>query len=205
MSSDTNDALRGSAGQDPTDAQLWDARLGPDAAAFTQLYDRHGAAIYNFCFRRTASWSAAEDLTSVVFLAAWRRRSDVVLHRDSALPWLYGIANNVCRNASRSLRRHRAAIGKLSYPSAAQDHADSVSSRVDDERRMTEVMTAIGRLPRREQEVLALVVWAGLEYAEAAVALDVPVGTVRSRLSRARDRLKGALTPPEHPDQLESP
>ena len=183
MSSDTDDALRPAAEPNPRDAELWGSERSPDAAAFTLLYDRHGAAIYNFCFRRTASWSMAEDLTSVVFLEVWRRRADVVLHRDSALPWLYGIATNVCRNANRSLRRHRAAIGKLSYPSAAPDHADPVSSRVDDERRMSDVMAAIRRLPRPEQEVLALVVWSGLEYAEAAAALVVPVGTVRSRLT----------------------
>jgi DNA-directed RNA polymerase specialized sigma24 family protein len=77
------------------------------------LFDRHARAVYNHCFRRTADWSMAEDLTSVVFLEAWRRRDNVRIQRDTALPWFLGIANNLLRNAHRSLRRHRAALARL--------------------------------------------------------------------------------------------
>jgi RNA polymerase sigma-70 factor (ECF subfamily) len=77
------------------------------------LFDRHARAVYNHCFRRTADWSMAEDLTSVVFLEAWWRRDDVRIQPDTALPWFLGIANNLLRNAHRSLRRHRAALARL--------------------------------------------------------------------------------------------
>jgi RNA polymerase sigma factor (sigma-70 family) len=179
-----------------TDRMLWEDGSRARSEVFGLLFERHAKAIYNYCFRQTGSWAAAEDLVSVVFLEAWRRRRDVTLHQDSALPWLYGVATNVCRNSLRSTRRHRAALRRITDQLTEPDPADEVASRVDDERRMGEILAAIRKLPRREQEVLGLVVWSGLDYAAAAAALGVPVGTVRSRLSRARARLSGHLNLP---------
>lgn len=182
-----------------SDRALWDDESRSHAEVIGLLFERHAKAIYNYCFRQTGSWAAAEDLVSTVFLEAWRRRRTVNLYQDSALPWLYGVATNVCRNSRRATFRHRAALDRiaerLTETDPAADLADDVSGRVDDERRMREVRAAIRRLPRREQEVLALVLWSGLDYAAAASALGVPVGTVRSRLSRARARLSGHLEP----------
>src|SRR5918992_881798 len=96
-----------------TDEQLWARAASGAPEAFGDLYERHAGAVYNYCFRRTADWAVAEDLTSIVFLEAWRRRKDVRLHGESLLPWLYGIATNVLRNRSRSLRRYRAALGRI--------------------------------------------------------------------------------------------
>ena len=109
------------------------------------------------------------------------------------LPWLYGIATNVCRNATRSQRRHAAALGRLPRPPHGPDHADAVGDRVDSERAMARIAAELEALPERDREVIALVVWSGLSYEEAARSLGVPVGTVRSRLSRARARLGSAL------------
>ena len=75
--------------------------------AFSELYERHARTIYNYLFRRLADWSEAEDLTAVVFLEAFRRRSEVVVVEGKLLPWLYGIATNVLRNRRRTLWRHR--------------------------------------------------------------------------------------------------
>lgn len=163
--------------------------MGGDEHAFGELFDRHARAVYNYCFRRTADWSVAEDLTSVVFLETWRRRDQVRMSGDSLLPWLYGVATNVLRNHRRSLRRHRDALARLPLP-ATPDETEDAAARVDAERRMREVLESIRSLPRRDQEVLVLCVWEGLGYAEAAEALGVPVGTVRSRLARARERLR---------------
>jgi RNA polymerase sigma-70 factor (ECF subfamily) len=113
----------------------------------------------------------------------------VRLERELALPWLLGVATNVLRNRRRSQRRHRAALGRLPREHA-HDFADEANGRLDDERQMQTVLRAVAELPRREQDVLALCAWAGLSYEEAAVALGVPVGTVRSRLSRARARIR---------------
>ncbi|MEV4554969.1 RNA polymerase sigma factor [Nonomuraea wenchangensis] len=88
-----------------TDLELWSRAAGGSGEAFGALFDKYARDVYNHCFRRTADWSAAEDLTSVVFLEAWRRRGEVRIDRESALPWLLGVANNVLRNRHRSLRR----------------------------------------------------------------------------------------------------
>ncbi len=190
---------------DHPDRALVDQLNHGSGMALTTLFDRHADAIYNYCFRRTASWDAAEDATATVFLEVWRGRAKVTVHDGSALPWLYGIANNVCRNTARSSHRALRALGRLPYDGSTPDHADLVTSRVDSERRMAAVLAEIARLPRHEQEVLALVVWTGLSYDETATALGVPVGTVRSRLSRTRRRLSLTLdsTPPR-PTRLPS-
>ncbi len=167
------------------------------AESFGDLFEAHARAIYNFCFRRTADWSVAEDLTSAVFLEAWRRRGDVDLISEAALPWLYGVAANLLRNQRRALRRHRSAIERMAPAAATPDFADDLAARLDDERRMRELLAQMQHLSPGEQDVLALCAWQGLSYEDAARALDVPVGTVRSRLSRARTRLavtEGAMS-----------
>jgi RNA polymerase sigma factor (sigma-70 family) len=175
--------------QSADERELVDGLHADDPGALAALFERHGDRIYNHCFRHLADWSAAEDATSTVFLEVWRHRQRVQLHDGSALPWLYGVATNVCRTAGRSRRRHLRAVSRLPEPAAEPDHADRVTDRLGSEARMRAVLAQIDALPRHEREVLALVAWAGLSYEQAAAALDVPVGTVRSRLSRARARL----------------
>lgn len=177
------------------DAVLWNRAQGGDEHAFGVIFDRHAHTIYNYCFRRTADWSAAEDLTSVVFLETWRRRAHVRVTSDSLLPWLYGVATNVLHNHRRSLRRHRDALARLRALPEAPGDTEEAATRLDAEREMRRVIDSIKTLSRRDQEVLALCVWEGLGYAEAAEALGVPVGTVRSRLSRARQRLRQDTEP----------
>src|SRR5512139_1153790 len=172
-----------------SDQRLWDAAVGGDATAFGELFARHHKAVYNFCFRRVGSWAQAEDLVSVVFLEAWRRRRALELESGSLLPWLVGIATRVTNHQWRSSVRHRAALRRIPADPQPVDPADAAADRVDDERRMAAILTVIRRLPRREQDVLAACVFGGLDYARAAAALGIPVGTVRSRLSRARTRL----------------
>ncbi|MFC4532597.1 RNA polymerase sigma factor [Sphaerisporangium dianthi] len=161
-----------------------------DPDAFSRLFDDYARSIYNHAFRLTGDWSAAEDVVSLTFLEAWRLRSRVDADGGSLLPWLLGIATNVARNARRASRRHEGAITRLPPGEAVSDIAEKVAGQVDDGRLLASVRTALGALRRSEREVLALCVWAGLGYAEAAEALGVPVGTVRSRLSRARKRLQ---------------
>ncbi len=180
-------------GHDPSmgadDSTLWRRSRAGDVGAFGVLFERHAAEIYNYCFRRVGDWSIAEDLLSVVFLEAWRRREKELPH-DKVLPWLYGIATNVVRNQRRSQRRYAAALKRVPAPRSDQGFTELADVRVDDDRQMRHVLTLIRKLPRREQEVFALCGWFELNYEDAALALDVPVGTVRSRLSRARARLR---------------
>jgi RNA polymerase sigma factor (sigma-70 family) len=172
-----------------TDGDLWRRAVDGEPDAFGVLFERHAQAVYNYLFRRTADWALAEDLTPVVFLEAWRRHTNVRLERELVLPWLLGVATNVLRNRRRSQWRYRAALERLPREHA-HDFADEANGRLDDERQTRTVLRAIAKLPRREQDVLALCAWAELSYEEAAVALGVPVGTVRSRLSRARARIR---------------
>jgi RNA polymerase sigma factor (sigma-70 family) len=174
---------------EPDDWALWCLARQGDADAFGSLFERHANAIFNYCFRRIGDWAAAEDLLAVVFLEAWRRR-DMELPRDKVLPWLYGIATNVVRNQRRSRRRFAAALRRLPKPQAELAMADAVDERLDDERQMKQVSTLLSQLPRRELEVFVLCAWFDLSYDDTAVALEIPVGTVRSRLSRARARLR---------------
>ena len=174
-----------------SDGDLWSrAARRHDGEAFGQLFERHANAVYAHCFRRTGSWSAAEDLTSVVFLEAWRKRRDVQLAGDSVLPWLLAVANNATRNAERSIRRHQRLLTKLPGPEMVPDLAEDAAKRADEEQAMRLILAEIASLAEPERAVLALCDWAGLSYAEAAVALRIPVGTVRSRLARARQRLR---------------
>lgn len=170
---------------------------------FRELFDEHAHSVYNHAFRLTGNWSTAEDVVSVTFLEAWRLRDRVDGDADggSLRPWLLGIATNVARNLRRAARRHETALARLPKDEEVPDFAEEVTSRIDDRERLAQVRTALAALREPEREVLALCVWAGLGYAETAEALGVPVGTVRSRLSRARRKLNrlvstGRLRPP---------
>jgi RNA polymerase sigma-70 factor (ECF subfamily) len=175
-----------------TDRELWAAAVSGDAEAFGALFERHSRAVYNFAFRSTANWAAAEDAASDVFLTAWRRRSEVVFTTESGsvLPWLLGVAANQLRNQRRTKRRAATALVRLNAKEVQPDHSDETVGRLADEAQMAEVHAVVEQLPEQERDVLALCAWAGLDYAEAAIALAVPVGTVRSRLSRARTHLR---------------
>ncbi|MFJ9865218.1 RNA polymerase sigma factor [Streptomyces sp. NPDC101165] len=162
-----------------------------ESSAFAELFDSYARAVYNHAFRLTADWAVAEDVMAATFLEAWRLRDRVDPEGGSLRPWLLGIATNTARNQYRSNRRYRAAASaaaaaELSVP----DHADEVAERVDDRRRLATALTALARLRRPEREVVTLCLGEGLDYEAAAGALGIPVGTVASRLSRARKKLR---------------
>ncbi|WP_030606832.1 RNA polymerase sigma factor [Streptomyces sclerotialus] len=160
-----------------------------DRQAFADLYEEHARAVYNHALRLTGDWSNAEEIMSDTFLAAWTTRERLNPDGGSLRAWLLGIATNKAHNAHRSLRRRLAFLARAPAPPPVDDFAEEAAGRIDDARRLAAVHAALHRLRRPEREVLALCVWSGLDYAQAAQALDIPVGTVRSRLSRARDRL----------------
>ncbi|GLP67528.1 hypothetical protein TUSST3_41500 [Streptomyces sp. TUS-ST3] len=163
-----------------------------DPDAFAELYDQCARSVYNHAFRLTADWSVAEDVMSATFMEAWRRRDSIEAEGGSLRPWLLGIATNVSRSHGRGNRRYRAAASAAAQAGVVEvaDHAEETAGRVDDRRRIAATLTALASLRRPEREVLVLCLWEGLEYVDAARALGIPVGTVRSRLSRARSRLR---------------
>jgi RNA polymerase sigma factor (sigma-70 family) len=161
-----------------------------DEDAFAVLFRRHGRAVNNHCFRLTGDWTTAEDCTSLTFLEVWRLRDRVDSDGGSLLPWLLGIATNVVRQRRRIAWRHHRLMEKLPAPELVPDLADELVERLEDQERIAAVKQVLDSLRRADREVLALCVWARLDYAAAAAALGIPVGTVRSRLSRARRRLE---------------
>lgn len=177
--------------REPLDSELWERVAAHDGQAFGRLFDRHARRVYNHCFWRTADWSLAEDLTSVVFLEAWRRRREVRLLGDSLLPWLLGVANNAIHNAERSRRRYRRLLNKLPRVADLPAGQSEIAARLDDERAMRSILNHLGDLRQEEKDVLALCDWSGLSIAEASTALGIPIGTVKSRLARARTQLRG--------------
>ncbi|MEU3612844.1 sigma-70 family RNA polymerase sigma factor [Streptomyces sp. NPDC006872] len=162
-----------------------------ESGAFAELFDSYSRAVYNHAFRLTADWSTAEDVMAATFMEAWRLRDRVEPEGGSLRPWLLGIATNTARNQFRSNRRYRAAAGAAAAAeSAVPDHADEVADRIDDRQRLAKALTALATLRRPEREVVALCLGEGLDYEAAAEALGIPVGTVASRLSRARKKLR---------------
>ncbi|MCP9956191.1 MULTISPECIES: RNA polymerase sigma factor [Streptomyces] len=161
-----------------------------DPEAFRELFRDHAPLVHRHAVRVTGDRTTAEDVVSLTFLEAWRLRERLLDHGDSPRPWLMGIAVNVLRNTHRAARRHRAALDRLPNRDTVPDFADELVGRLTDADQLAAAHKALARLRRTEREVFTLCVWSGLGYAEAAQALGVPVGTVRSRLSRARDRLR---------------
>lgn len=180
------------------DTHLWFRLLATDPEAIGLLFDRHSRAVYNFAFRRTASWSAAEEVVQATFTTVWRKaaeRSLPALNHPSALPWLLGVASHESRNSTRTQSRVRRRQNRATVPPPVSDHADDVAARIDDERRMSVVRRALSQLPAHERMTIELVVWSGLTLAEVADLLHVAEGTVKSRLSRGRARLAILLDP----------
>ncbi|MGP4044707.1 RNA polymerase sigma factor [Streptomyces sp. 2A115] len=173
-----------------------------DHDAFGDLFDAYARSVYNHAYRLTGEWAVAEDVVSLTFLDAWRLREKLDEEGGSVRPWLLGIATNVTRNTRRAARRHTAAVARLPRDETVRDFADEVADRLDDAAQLAAVRTALAKLRRAEREVLALCVWSGLDYQAAAEALGVPVGTVRSRLSRARTKLAKHMEPPLERGQM---
>ncbi|GGQ27963.1 MULTISPECIES: RNA polymerase sigma factor [Streptomyces] len=164
-----------------------------DPDAYAELFDSYSRTLYNHAFRMTGDWAVAEDVMSAAFLEAWRLRGTVDPEGGSLRPWLLGITTNIARNHCRSNRRFRAAAAVAAAAAGAAavpDHAEEVAGRLDDRRQIAATLAQLSALRRPEREVLLLCLCEGLEYAEAARVLGIPVGTVRSRLSRARTKLR---------------
>ncbi|MEU0744762.1 RNA polymerase sigma factor [Streptomyces sp. NPDC006134] len=164
-----------------------------DRVAFAEIFDEHARVVYAHAIRTTGDWALAEDVMSLTFLEAWRLRGKLREEVRNIRAWLLGIATNVMRNTARAARRHREAMSRLPPPEALPDFSDEVAGQMADAQRLAAAARALHRLKRTEREVFTLVVWSDLGYTAAAEALGIPVGTVRSRLSRAREKLRGLV------------
>jgi RNA polymerase sigma factor (sigma-70 family) len=163
-----------------------------DPEAFSAIFDRHAGAIHGYLARRVGR-SLAEDLTAETFLVAFRSRQRYDRAQPDARPWLYGIAANLIRGQQRAEVRQYRALARTGVDPAQDGPADRVSARVTAAAHVRALAAVLARLSVREREVLTLVGQAQLSYPEVARALDIPVGTVRSRLHSARQRIRRAL------------
>lgn len=174
-----------------SDAALM-ARSLTQPEAFTGIFDRYAAAIHRYLARRVGT-EHAEDILSQTFLVAFETRHRYDPARAGVRPWLYGIATNLLSRCQRDEARLYRALARTGVDPDAPCHADGVAERVDAGKFSRTLAIALARMPAGDRDVLLLVAWAGLRYEEIALALDIPVGTVRSRLHRARSRLRSVL------------
>lgn len=178
---------------DETDAVLIE-RSWATPEAFAAVFDRHAVRVHRALATRLGR-QGADDVLSEVFLVAFRRRESFDLSRAHAVPWLLGIAMHVVaqhrRDWAREIRLRDAVPPERDHLA----HDDDVVARVAAEASRGRLAAALATLSRDERDVLLLVAWDGLHYDEVADALGVPVGTVRSRLHRARRKVRAAIGP----------
>jgi RNA polymerase sigma factor (sigma-70 family) len=180
---------RGSAAAD--DAAIIElSRQEPEQ--FAVLFDKHAPYIHRYLARR-AGRQVADDLVAETFLAAFAKRDRYDLGHADARPWLYGIATNLVSQHRRDeARQHRIRQAALAEPDLP-GHADRVAADVTAQAMRTLLNAALAALPAGDRDVLLLIAWEQLTYQEVSRALAIPVGTVRSRLNRARTKTRQVL------------
>jgi RNA polymerase sigma factor (sigma-70 family) len=156
-----------------------------DPGLFGALYERHLDAVAAYLTRRVGG-ALAEDLSAEVFVRAFRARSSFQPEHDTARPWLFGIAGNLVVDHRRAERRRLLILRRMAPPQS--EHGPPELAGIS-----SELARCLLALPAADRDALLLVVWGELSYDEAATALGVPIGTVRSRISRARRRLSDEL------------
>lgn len=179
-----------------SDAEVIKAAL-ERPAEFGRVFERHWDSVFRYLERRLGV-NAAQDLASEVFKIAFERRTSYkIVDGTSCLPWLYGIAANLALKERRRFARHLAAVDRFSRitTGGVDDHASHVAASVDSEQIWTQVQAALNTIDDESREMLLLVAWEGLSYEQVAEVFDVPLSTVRSRLHRARARLRTTLSP----------
>ncbi len=175
---------------------------GPDAAViqeswrdgelFAVLYDRYAAQLYRFAYRRVGP-EAAEDVVADAFLAAFQARQRYDVARPDARPWLFGILTKEIARRWRGEEARYRLLARVTDQSTVDGHADRVAAGVSAQAARASLAAALARLSPGDRDVLLLVAWGELTYDEVAQALSIPIGTVRSRLNRARHKTREAL------------
>lgn len=167
------------------------------ATELGDLFRQYGQQLHRYCASRIGP-AGAEDVVAEVFLVAHQRRERYDPAAGSTAAWLFGIATNLLRRHRRAEVRGFRALARTGVdPLAGHDElAERAAARADASALAPRVAAALAALPRRQREVLLLYAVAQLEYREIAVALGIPVGSVRSSLHRARTKVRAALPAP---------
>jgi RNA polymerase sigma-70 factor (ECF subfamily) len=179
----------GAATFDSTDSDDIAASMA-DAERFGHVVNRHFSEIYGYLARRVGR-DIADDLSAETFIVAFGSRSRYDTSRADALPWLYGIATNLIRRHRRTEVRKLAAYARsVTRINSDGGNLDDLVTRLDHAESVARVASVFAELDPDQRDALYLVAIVGLGYADAAEALHVPVGTVHSRVARARSQLR---------------
>ncbi|MCC3278621.1 RNA polymerase sigma factor [Arthrobacter sp. zg-Y40] len=166
------------------------SRSGP--SIFGELYDRHAPDIYRYAARRAGDF-AAEDVMAETFLIAFERRAGFTGPAEAVRPWLFGIATNLLRRHHRAEARMLRALVRNSSRGDTADGLAAVDEQVDADADRSRIGAALQALAPIDREAILLYAWADLTYDGIATATGVPMGTVRSRINRARRKLRADL------------
>lgn len=182
--------------EESADAALWlEATTGTERS-FAILFDRHRTRVFRKAYAQLKSVHDAEDVVAIVFLEAWRSRAKVRIVDGSILPWLLSVTSYVLLNQTRSSRRWRRLLTALPEPEEHADHADGVLEHVSRSAQLRAIYEAMAILTTQERSIIDLCVIEELPLATVASVLDIPVGTVKSKLHRAREKIRRRI--PSH-------
>ena len=179
--------------ESPSDAALWLEAVSGTESSFGVVYDRYRRHIFRKAYARVRNVHDAEDVVAMVFLEAWRKRSEVRFVDGSLRPWLLVVTVNVTLNRERTDRRYRRLLSKLPAGEHVPDASTAVHDMIEHQESAADIQVAMTKLSAAEQRIVELCLVEELPLAAAAAALDIPVGTVKSRLHRARKRLRVEL------------
>jgi len=161
-----------------------------EPAEFAVIFDRHWLALHAFCTSRAGP--TGEEIAAESFRHAFDRRRQYDVTFADARPWLFGIAANLTRDHFRKSERGRRATARVASRDAS-DFTDQAIGRIEAEQLGPRLTAALEALPAADRDALLLLAWAGLTYDEIGHALEIPIGTVRSRIHRARARVQAHL------------
>ena len=178
----------------PRDAELVAASVR-DPDAFRELFERHWDGLYRFCLNRAGA--AGEDIAAEAFRVAFDRRKRYDARYSDARPWLFGIATNLLREHFRAARREESKLERSAALSAGYS-SEAVPEGVERELLGSHLAAALEGIPAADRDALLLLAWADLDYEQIATALGIPLGTVRSRIHRARHRVREYLEAAEN-------
>jgi RNA polymerase sigma factor (sigma-70 family) len=163
-----------------------------DPELFAILVRRHAPALQRYVTRRIGT-GAAEDVVAETFLVAFRQRAGYADDGRDCLPWLYGIATRLVHRHWRSESRQLRLLSRTGTDPVTEPFTERVDATVCAAAAKARLAGALAKLPGSQRDALLMHVWAGLSYEQIGIATGVPLGTVQSRISRARQRLRKQL------------
>ncbi|WDH79296.1 RNA polymerase sigma factor [Microbacterium esteraromaticum] len=164
-----------------------------DEPAYRLLHDRHQATVFRAALVLMRTTWDAEEVAATAFFELWRKRDKVRVVDGSVLPWLLATTSYVAKNSLRARRRYQRLLNRIPHDEDVSDHADNVARAMDTLEISAQIQQALLELNQREAGIVMLCIVRELPTSEAAVVLGIPEGTVKSRLSRVKARLRGRL------------